>query len=143
MKSIFLLLGITLICCMGLQCQEDRQDQKIILDIEDVPCDQVWERILNSLREKNIPIQKTDREMGTIVAGPMVTKPISGSLFQKMEEHYHIKIKCFEALSSQITCQINLKGLTSADRWVEVKDVKKYENRFLESFFPTNIHKKF
>lgn len=133
MKSLSLFLGIMLIFGTGYTCKEDRPDQKIILGVEDIPCDQVWERILKSLREKNIPIQKIDRKKGTILAGPTITDPITGSRFQKMEEDYQIKMKCFEPLSSQITCQIRLKGLTSENRWVEVKEVENYENRFLES----------
>jgi hypothetical protein len=137
-RSIFLLLGISLIFCLGNQCQSNRSDGKIILGLEDIPCGQVWDKIINSLGEKNIPIHQANPQTGIILAGPVMTTPLPGSSFQKTEESYRIVLKCFEPLSSQVTCQIKLRGLRSAGEWIEVKDVTGYENRFLKYLFPTN-----
>jgi hypothetical protein len=38
-----------------------------------------------------------------------------------------------EPLITQITCQIKVKGLTEDNNWIELKEVSRYEKRFLDT----------
>ncbi len=118
---------------MGTDCQSVIQPpSETVMGVMDLPCDQVWEGVLGFLKEHQIPVVKVDKKAETIETGPVITVPIEGDSFQKMEELYRIRIKCFQHLVSQITCQVTLRGLTESNTWIEVKDVSKYEKRFLD-----------
>ena len=104
-----------------------------VLEIDDLKCEDVWERVLMSLKENKIPILVLDKEKEYIKTGPIVTAPLQGEPYQKMEEKYLINVKCIEPLVTQITCQVQLRGMTKDNKWIEVKETEKYERRFTNS----------
>lgn len=133
MRTSRLLLCVLLAVGMGTDCQSImKPSSEMVLGITDLQCEEVWEGVLRVLRDNKIPLVVIDKKGEVIEAGPVTTPPLKGDPYQKMEEHYWIKIRCIEPLVSQITCEIKLKGLTNNNTWTEVKEVSKYEKRFLD-----------
>ena len=112
----------------------------IVMGITDLQCDDVWEGVLRILKTHKIPLLVVDKKEEYIETGPVLTIPLEGDLFQKMEEQYRLKIKCKAPLVTQITCQIKVRGLTNDYNWVVVKDVLNYERRFLDNLKFNFVH---
>ena len=79
------------------------------------------------------PFLAIDKKGEYIETGPVITVPLQGDPFQKIEEQYRIEVKYIEPLVTRITCQIQARGFTNDDKWVVIKEVVKYERRFLDS----------
>jgi hypothetical protein len=112
---------------------------EIVMEIADFDCQQVWEGILRVLKNNKTPLLKVDKKGAIIETGPLLTLPLEGDAFQKIEEQYRIEIKCIEPLVTHITCQIKLRGLTADHKWIPIKKSIGYEKRFLESLKLKNI----
>jgi hypothetical protein len=106
---------------------------EIVMMIADLQCDEVWEGVLEVLKNNKTPLLVIDKKGGYIETGPIITFPLNGDSFQKMEEQYRIEIKCIKTLITQITCQIKLRGLTADNEWVQIEESLRYEKRFLDS----------
>jgi NlpB/DapX lipoprotein len=134
MRISRLLVCLLMAMGMGTDCQSImKPSSQMVMGIADLPCDEVWEGVLRVLKNNKIPLLVTDKMKKTIETGPVNTLPVAGDPFQKMEEQYRIKIKCMEPLVTQITCQIKVRGLTEDNNWIELKEVSKYEKRFLDT----------
>jgi len=134
MKIANILIWVVIFLVMGNSCRaEVKPSSEIVMEVADLQCDEVWEGVLRILKNNKIPLLMVDKKEEYIETGPLITLPLKGDSFQKMEEQYRIKIKCIEPLVTQITCQIKVRGFTKDNNWVVVKDVLKYERRFLDS----------
>ena len=134
MRISRLLICLLMAMGMGTDCQSImKPSSQMVMGIADLPCDEVWEGVLRVLKNNKIPLLVIDKKEETIETGPVITLPVKGDSFQKMEEQYRIRIKCVEPLVTQITCQIKVRGLTEDNNWIELKEVSKYEKRFLDT----------
>ncbi len=134
MRISRLLMCLLLALGMGTDCQSImKPSSQMVMGIADLPCDEVWEGVLRVLKNNKIPLLVINKKEGTIETGPVLTLPVKGDSFQRMEEQYRIRIKCVEPLVTQITCQIKVRGLTEDNTWIELKEVSKYEKRFLDT----------
>ena len=134
MRTSRLLMCLLLALGMGTDCQSImKPSSQMVMGIADLPCDEVWEGVLRVLKNNKIPLLVINKKEGTIETGPVLTLPVKGDSFQRMEEQYRIRIKCVEPLVTQITCQIEVRGLIEDNTWIELKEVSKYEKRFLDA----------
>ncbi len=134
MRISRLLICLLMAMGMGTDCQSIiKPSSQMVMGIADLPCDEVWEGVLRVLKNNKIPLLVIDKKEETIETGPVLTLPVKGDSFQKMEEQYRIRIKCVEPLVTQITCQIKVKGLIEDNTWIELKEVSRYEKRFLDT----------
>ena len=134
MKIANILIYILIFFCMGtFCCSVVKPTSRIVMEIADLKCEDVWEGILKVLKNNKIPLLVVDKKGEYIETGPLIAFPLKGDSFQKMEEQYRIEIKCIEPLVTQITCQIKLRGLTDNNKWVPIKESIRYEKRFLDS----------
>jgi len=119
---------------MGNACRSVvKPSSEMVMMIADLQCDEVWEGVLKVLKHNKTPLLVIDKKGEYIETGPLITFPLKGDPFQKMEEQYRIEVKCKAPLVTQITCQIKLRGLTDDNKWVEIKKSIRYEKRFLDS----------
>lgn len=134
MKIIQLLLCLIIVLCIGNACKEVvKPSPEMAMMIVDLQCDEVWDGVLRVLKNNKIPLMVIDKKEEYVETGPLITLPLKGDSFKKMEEQYRIEIKCIKPLITQITCQIKLRGLTGDNKWIEIKESIKYESRFLDS----------
>ncbi len=141
MKTTSFFIGLLVILGMVTDClPENNPHPNIVMGITDLQCDDVWEGVLRILKTQKIPLLVVDKKAEYIETGSVLTIPLEGDLFQKMEEQYGIEIKCKEPLVTQITCQIKVRGLTNDNNWIVVKDVLKYEMRFLDNLKFNLLH---
>jgi hypothetical protein len=104
--------------------------------IHDISCEEVIQRVLKECHRQGLPFEWADKGQGLLSIGPVTTTPLSSAdPFIKMEEKIDLEIKCPAPLSTRIAVQLQLKGLTSKNRWSEIKDPEKlnaYGKRFLD-----------
>jgi hypothetical protein len=104
--------------------------------IHDIPCAEVKDRVIKELNNQGLSFEWLDQEQGRLSIGPLTTSPIPPDSFLKMEEKVRLVINCIDPISTRISVQIQLKALSSDNRWVEIKDSDKltaYGKRFLDS----------
>ena len=111
-----------------------KPDSEIVLGVADLKCEEAWEKVLKNLSLNKIPLLKIDSEGRNIETGPVITDPLPGEPYQKMEEKYRIEVKCLKPLFTEIRCYIKVRGFTPDNKWIEIKDTVKYEKRFTDSF---------
>jgi hypothetical protein len=135
MKIVPIIMCVIMVIWMGSSCRAVvKPSSEIVIMIDDLKCEEVWESVLRSLKDNKIPILMIDKEKEYIKTGPVITSPLPGEPYQRMEEKYLINVKCIELLVTQITCQVQVRGLTKDNKWIEVKKTEKYERRFTDSF---------
>lgn len=138
-KPTFLLFLALFLASNGLACRETPKrsiPSLVNVMIHDRTCKDVNDRLIKELKNQNLSFDWTDKERGFLSVGPAITSPLSSDSFVKMEETYRLEIKCIDPISTRISVRIQLKGLTSENRWVEIKDTDKltaYGKRFLDS----------
>jgi hypothetical protein len=101
--------------------------------IQDRACDEVKDRLIKECKTHHFSLEWLDK--GIFIIGPLTGSPLSGDSFIKIEEQYQMEIKCIDPLSTRISVQIQVKGLTADNQWVEIKNPDKlnaYGNRFLD-----------
>ena len=130
---ILLLVILGSFLALGPTCQHTPKETGLALIVSDIPCDTVWEKILQELKRLNLPVQKLDREKGMIETGPVQNEPLPGDPYKKVEEQYQLELKCRDPLTTRITCQTRVKGLTADNAWMPLKEVDRYQRRFLEN----------
>ncbi len=134
LKIAGILVYIMIFFCTGIPFSSTSQPvSEMVMEIADLKCEDVWEGILKALKNNKTPILQMDKKEGYIETGPLMTPPLKGDSFQKIEEQYRIEMKCLDPLVTQITCQIKIRGLTSDNQWIPIKDTARYEKRFLEN----------
>jgi hypothetical protein len=140
LKITNILIYIMIFIGGGTSCSSVvKPGPEIVMEIADLDCQEVWEGVLRVLKNNKTPLLVVDKKGEYIETGPLLTLPLKGDSFQKIEEQYRIEIKCIEPLVTHITCQIKLRGLTEDDKWVPIKKSIGYEKRFLESLKLKNI----
>jgi hypothetical protein len=132
MRFILLLVVLASFLALGPTCQHAPKETGLALIISDIPCDTVWEKIIQELKRLNFPVQKVDQEKGRIEIGPVQNEPLAGDAFKKVEEQYQLELKCRDPLTTRVTCQTRVKGLTADNIWVPLKEVDRYQGRFLD-----------
>lgn len=133
MRGILLLVVLASFLALGPTCQHTPKETGLVaLIISDIPCDTVWEKVIQELKRLNFPVQKVDREKGRIEIGPVQNEPLAGDAFKKVEEQYQLEVKCRDPLTTRVTCQTRVKGLTADNSWVPLKEVDRYQGRFLD-----------
>jgi hypothetical protein len=103
--------------------------------IHDIPCEEVKDKLIQECKNQRFPFEWTDKNRGTLLIGPLTTSPLSEDSFVKTEEKFKLEIKCIDPISTRISVQIQLRGLTVDNQWLEIKDpdkVNAYGNRFLD-----------
>lgn len=102
--------------------------------IHDIPCQEVKDRLLKECKNQRFPFEWADKDRGILLIGPLTTPPLSEDSFVKTEEKFKLEIKCIDPISTRISVQNQLKGMTVENQWLEIKDPDKlnaYGNRFL------------
>jgi hypothetical protein len=133
MRFILLLVVFASLLALGPTCQHTPRDTGLALIISDIPCDTVWEKVLQELKRLNLTVKRADPEKGRIEIGPVQNEPLAGDAFKKVEEEYQLELKCRDPLTTRITCQTRVKGLTADNAWVPLKEVDRYQGRFLDN----------
>jgi len=103
--------------------------------VHDIACEEVNDRLVKELKNQSLPFYWIEKDRGRLSVGPVITSPLLTDSFVKMEEIYRLEIKCIDPISTRISVQLKLKGLTLENRWAEIKDSDKlnaYGKRFLD-----------
>lgn len=118
---------------MGPTCQQpDRAGEgRTRLIVSDVPCETVWDRLLQELKRLNLPVSRLDREKGVIETAPVAGEPLPGDAYQQVEERFLLVITCRDTLTTRVTGKALVKGLGPDKSWVPIEDADRYWERFL------------
>ena len=103
--------------------------------IHDIACDEVEGRLIKECKAQYFPFEWLDKNKGILGIGPLITHPLLGDSFAKMEEKFKVEIKCIDPISTRISVQIQLKGMTADNQWLVIKDPNKlnaYGKRLLD-----------
>jgi hypothetical protein len=142
MKPLFLGIVIFSMLLIGASCKEVQKRPipgGANTIIHDIPCAEVKNKILQNIGRNQIPFVREDPDQQIFLLGPVQTAPMSNDAFLKMEETGRLEIKCVDPISTRISVQLQLKGLASDNRWLEIKDPDKlyaYGTRFLDRIIP-------
>lgn len=105
--------------------------------VHDIPCEEVVDRILKECRRQDLPFEWADKDQRILLVGPLTSAPLSGDPFKKMEEKIRLETKCIDPLSTRLSLQLQLRGLTADLQWTEITDSEKlngYGKRFFDRF---------
>lgn len=103
--------------------------------IHDLACQEIKNRLIQECKNQGLPFDWSEKEQEILMIGPLVTSPLSERSFAKMEEKFKLELKCIDPLSTRISVQIHLKGLTADGQWKEIKDpdqLNVYGQRFID-----------
>ena len=138
MKAAFFLILFSVLFFSTPSCKEVKKTPDptgINVMIHDISCETVIERVLKECQRQGLPFEWVDKNQGLLSIGPVTTTPLPADSFSKMEENILLEIKCPAPLSTRIALQMQLKGLTTYNRWSEIKESDKlnaYGKRFLD-----------
>ena len=110
--------------------------------IHDVACDEVKARLIKECQAQHFPFEWIDKNQGLLGIGPLTTQSLSEDSLIKTEEKYQVEIKCIDPISTRISVQIQVKGLTKDNQWLEIKDPDKlnaYGQRFIDQLIKPDI----
>jgi hypothetical protein len=122
----------------GTSCKELQKKitpSGINVMIHDMACSEVKGQLIKNCKLQHCPFEWGDNNQDNLWIGPLITYPLLGDSFAKMEEKYKMEIKCIDPISTRISVQIQLKGLTADNQWLEIKDPGKlnaYGQRLLD-----------
>ncbi len=103
--------------------------------IHDIACQEIKDRLIQECKNQGLPFDWSEKEQEILMIGPLVTSPLSERSFSKMEEKFKLELKCIDPLSTRISVQIQLKGLTADGQWKEIEDpdqLNAYGQRFID-----------
>ncbi len=138
MKALFLLVLFSFLVFSAPACKEVKKVSPpagVNVMIQDIPCQEVIERVLKECQRQGLPFEWADKDRGLLLVGPVTTAPLPADPFGKMEENVRLEIKCLAPLSTRVALQMHLKGLASDNQWTEVVESERlnaYGKRFLE-----------
>ena len=130
-----------LVCllCMHLSgCKEEYKASAppgINVAVQDVPCEEVLEKIIKACQIQNLPWAWEDRARGRLAIGPVQATALPPDMNLKTEEQVRLDVKCLESLSTRISLTIEVRVLTPDQKWQTVTDPDKlndYGKRFLD-----------
>jgi len=142
MKPVICALTFLPILILALSCKEVQKKPMaggVNLIIHDIPCSEVKKKVIQQLESGKIPFTLLEGDTSTLAIGPFRASPLSPDLYGKIEEEGRLEIKCIDPLSTKISIVLRVKGLTSENRWVEIKEPDRlqiYGERFLQRFMP-------
>ena len=128
-----LFLFFYLTSCKEVQKRETPSGVNIM--IHDIACQEVKDQLIRECKNQGFPFDWQEKDQGILLVGPLSTRPLSDDAFVKMEEKFKLEIKCLDPLSTRISVQIQLRGLTSDNQWKEIKDpdhLNAYGNLFID-----------
>jgi hypothetical protein len=138
MKILLSLILFSLLLSGSPACKEVKKSNEppgINVMIQDLPCEEVLDRIQKKLKKQSWPFSWTDTDQGLLSIGPLTSPPLPDDPFRQVEEKIHLEIKCRAPLSTRLSLRMEAKGFTLDGRWVEIKEPVKlnaYGKRFLE-----------
>lgn len=132
---LFLFLVVGLTACKEVHRGLTPGDLNVM--VHDIPCKEVVDRILKECQRQDLPFEWADKDHRILLVGPLTSAPLSGDPFKKMEEKIRLETKCIDPLSTRLSLQLQLRGLTADHQWTEVADPEKltvYGKRFFDRF---------
>ncbi len=138
MRLVFLLLLPLFLIFNGTSCKEEEKrvtPSGINIMIHDIACQEVIDRLIKECKNQGFPYDWSEKGQGILWIGPLTTRPLSEDSFAKMEEQYKIEIKCFDPISTRISVQIQLKGMTADNQWKGIQEpdrLNAYGQRLIE-----------
>jgi hypothetical protein len=138
MKASLLIIFVSALFFSTPSCKEVKKTPDpagVNVMIHDISCEAVIEQVLKECQRQRLPYEWADKNQGLLSIGPVTTTPLTTDPFIKMEEKILLEIKCPAPLSTRLALRIQLKGLTSDNRWSEIKDadtLTAYGKRFLD-----------
>jgi hypothetical protein len=142
MKSIFPLLLTVMVTLMGISCKEVQRRPSTggaHLVVQDLPCVEVKKKMVDHLEKNKIPLVREGQDPEIYTIGPVETSPLPEDAFHKVEEKGRLEFKCRDPLTTRLSVQMQVRGLTPDGRWVDIKDPDKlsaYGIRFLDRIIP-------
>jgi hypothetical protein len=138
MRLVFLFVLPLFLLFNGTSCKEGQKrvtPSGINIMIHDIACQEVKDRLIKECKTRSFPFVWSEKDREILWIGPMTTLPLSEDSFVKMEEKYNVEIKCMDPISTRISVQIQLKGMTADNQWLAIKDpdrLNAYGERFLD-----------
>ncbi|MBI4764881.1 MAG: hypothetical protein HY787_09785 [Deltaproteobacteria bacterium] len=138
MRLVLLLLISFFLFFSGTSCKEVQKrvtPSGINIMVHDIACQEVKDRLIKECKNQSFPYDWLEKEQETLLIGPLTTPPLPEDSFAKMEEKYRLEIKCMDPISTRISVQIQLKGMTADNRWLVINEpdrLNAYGQRFLE-----------
>lgn len=142
MKTLFSLLLAGTLLLVGVSCKEVQRRTThggVNLVIHDQPCAEVTKQVLNRLEKNQVPLVRQGPDAEIYALGPLEAPPLPDDGFGKIEEKGRLEIRCIDPVSTRISLQLQVRGLTPDNRWLEIKDPERlsaYGTRFLEQLVP-------
>lgn len=140
MKTIFPLFLAGMCLLFGTACKEVQKKSSAggaHLVVHDLPCAEVKKKVLDQLEKSKIPLLREGSEVEVYRWGPLDSSPLPEDLFRRVEEKGRLEFKCIDPISTRLSVQMEVRGLTPDDRWLDITDPEKlsaYGVRFLERF---------
>jgi len=113
---------------------EDRVPLGFSMLVIDIPCKDVINSIPNRLEELGVVFEWTDKDEGSLTAGPFMENPKVGLVYTTIRQTYFLQAVCDNELMVSITGEATLEGLQSDGQWIGITDSKTIEQHSLEFF---------
>jgi hypothetical protein len=136
--QIFIILFGGLLLMIPLACKEEYKkgpSSGVNVVVQDVPCREVIQGILEACRQQNLSCNWADQAQGRLQIGPVSDTALPPDQDMKTEERVQLEIKCLDNLSTRISLVSEVRLLTPDQKWkivTEPEVLQAYGKRFLE-----------
>jgi hypothetical protein len=134
MRGLILPILLAALLAMAPTCQQSpREEGEMQLMVSDMPCRQVWGRVLQELERLEIPVAASNPEEGWVETAPVLREALPGAPYARVEEQYRLELICRDALTTRITGRPKVTGIHRDQSRVVLADGWPYWERFLKN----------
>jgi hypothetical protein len=134
MRGLILAIMLVSLPAMAPTCQQSsREEGESRMIVSDIPCRQVWDKMQQELKRLEIPVAGANPDEGWIDTAPFQRDPLPGDPYVRVEEQYHIEMRCRDPLTTRISGRPQVLGIKADRSRAVVNDVWPYWERFLGS----------
>ena len=133
---ILLLGGLLLLTPLACKAEYKKGPSSgVNVVVQDVPCKEVIQGILEACRQQNLAWNWADQAQGRLHIGPVSDTALPTDRERKTEERVQLEIKCLDNLSTRISLLPEVRLLTPDQKWktvTEPEELQAYGKRFLD-----------
>jgi hypothetical protein len=134
MRGPILAILLASLLAMAPTCQQSSRDEGgSQLMISDLPCGQVWDKLLQELKRMEVPVAASNPEEGWIETAPVLREALPGDPYGRVEEQYRLELKCRDPLTTRVTGRPRITGIQADQSRLALADGWPYWERFLKN----------
>jgi hypothetical protein len=134
MRGPILAIVLASLLTMAPTCQQSsREEGGSQLMISDMPCGQVWDKMLLELKRLEVPVAASNPEEGWIETGPVLREALPGAPYGRVEEQYRLELKCRDPLTTRVTGRPRVTGINADQSRLALTDGWPYWERLLKN----------